>query len=77
MQHGQVCGRVAANQSCGDGLAAGRAHVDVLVALDDVMGGNDYAVGRPDDTAGRQATPRLHPDHARARRFNRGRQIIR
>ena len=63
----QVGGRVAADEGRGDRAAVREADADVFILLDDVMRGDDQAVGGPDDAAGGEASPALHPHDAGSR----------
>ena len=63
-QNSQVGGVVAAKQDGAGGLAASQANLNVVIALDHVAGGDDYAVLRPDNAAGAQAAAGVDAHHA-------------
>jgi len=65
LQHGQIGCGVAADQ-CGRGrLPIAQTDGDVIVAPHDVVGGDDQAVGRPENAAARRVAARLDAHNGR------------
>jgi hypothetical protein len=76
-QYGKVSCRIPTNKRSQNLIAAGKADVDVLIAMDNMMSGDDHAIRRPNDPAGRQTAPRLYPNDTLTGFLHRFRESIR
>src|SRR4051794_32740919 len=57
-----IAARIATDQGCGDIPAIGKTDLDILVLLNDVVGGDDRAVRAPDDSGRWHSLPSVDGD---------------
>ncbi len=77
LQQGDVAARVTSNHGHRNLTAVREPDVEVLVPLDDVVGGDDQAVGAPDDAARRLPSPPMDGHRGCSGPLDRGREVVR
>ncbi len=76
-QKRDVAAGIAAGQCRFDGASVWQGDGDFLVALNDMIGGDDRAVSRPDNAAGGKTSPCIDGNCRRSTLFDRVGEIVR